>query len=167
MALMRGAVIALLVAAACGGKDARGVGTESGRGRPGPESVSTASPTKPACARTGHWSECQVFARLEQAGVAPRREGTLKDLPAFPVAPQVYTIGSAKVAVYLFTDSLERARAARQLDTLHFVSPAASLTMRNEATAIQNDNLLALLYSLRDQQRERVSDAFQAGAPQP
>ena len=37
--------------------------------------------------------------------------------------------------------------------------------MRGETTAIQNDNLLALLFSRNEQQRERVSDALTAGPP--
>jgi len=163
MAVMRVAGAALLLATACGGKDAARDTTAATPAA----SAGGAAAAKPACPRTGHWSECQVFARLEQSGVAPRREGTVKDLPALDVAPKVYTIGSAEVAVYLFADTVARARAARSLDTLHFVAPSAPLTMRNEATAIQNDNLLALLFSQRDQTRERVSDAFQAGAPQP
>ncbi|MDB4886998.1 MAG: hypothetical protein JWN79_2436, partial [Gemmatimonadetes bacterium] len=124
-----------------------------------------AAPAKPACERTGHWNDCQVFTRLEQAGVAPRRDATPPDLPALGIAPKVYGIGSATLAVYLFADTVARARAGRSLDTLHFITPAASLTMRGEATAIQNDNLLALLFSRNDQQRERVSDALMAGAP--
>lgn len=121
----------------------------------------------PACPKTGQWTECQVFARLGQAGVAPRRGGTLADLPTVGATPALYTIGKTGLAVYLFPDSLARARAARTLDTLHFIAPSASLTMRGEATAIQNGNLLALLFSRIDQQRERVSDALMAGAPQP
>ena len=39
--------------------------------------------------------------------------------------------------------------------------------MLSRATVIQNDNLLALLYSKNEQQRERVSDALMAGPPQP
>jgi hypothetical protein len=69
--------------------------------------------------------------------------------------------------VYLFTDTLARARAARSLDSTKFIAPSAALSMRGEATAIQNDNLLALLFSRNDLQRERVSDALMAGAPQP
>lgn len=121
---------------------------------------------KPACPRTGHWTECLVFARLEQSGVAPRREGALPGLPALGTRPSVYTIGKVGLAVYLFPDSVSRARAARSLDTLHFVPPSAGLTTRGEATAIQNDNLLGLLFSRNDQQRERVSDGLMAGAPQ-
>lgn len=157
------AALLLLVLTACGGGDkapapARGAA---------PSRTAAAPAAKPACPRTGHWSECQVFARLEQAGVAPRREGTLSDLPALGPAPKVYMIGKTGLAVYLFSDAPARERAARSLDTLHFIAPSAALSMRGEATAIQNDNLLALLYSRNDQQRERVSDAFMAGAPQP
>lgn len=157
------ALMAFSLAAACGRKD------ESAA----PASVAvattttTAGPAKPACPKTGHWTACQVLARLEQAGVAPRRDSVLDGLPTLDVKPLIFMVGRNGVAVYLFTDTLARARAARSLDTLHFIAPSASLTTRGEATAIQNDNLLALLFSRIDQQRERVSDAFMAGAPQP
>jgi hypothetical protein len=83
------------------------------------------------------------------------------------VKPAMYNVGRSGLAVYLFADSSARAAAARALDTLHYVSAAKELTMRGETTAIQNDNLLALLYSRSEQQRERVSDALMAGPPQP
>ena len=163
---LKPAVIALaLLAAGCGGHDAAPAGSAGGSAA-APSSAPAGAAAKPACPRTGHWSECQVFARLEQAGVAPRREGTLPDLPSLGPRPTVYMIGKVGVAVYLFPDTVARARAARSLDTLHFIAPSADLSMRGEATAIQNDNLLALLYSRNDTQRERVSDAFMAGAPQ-
>ena len=72
----------------------------------------------------------------------------------------------AVFAIYLFADSSARARAAAQLDTIRFVGASAPLTIRSEATVIQNDNLLALLFSKNDHQRERVSDALMAGPPQ-
>lgn len=104
--------------------------------------------------------------RLEQAGVAPR-PGTREDLPKLGVAPTVYLVGNAELALYLFPDPAARARAARALDSIQFVSPTMALGMHSEATAIQNDNLLALLFTRREQQRERVSDALSAGPPQP
>ena len=153
---------AVILASACGSKPdetANGAPHAMANANPG------AVPQKPACPRTGHWSDCQLFTRLEQAGVAPRREGTAPDLPPLGATPRIYTVGNAALAVYLFADSSARAHAARSLDTLHFIAPSASLTMRGEATAIGNDNLLALLFSKNDQQRERVSDAILAGAP--
>jgi hypothetical protein len=165
MALTRRAAGVLLVLlAGCGGHEASRDGAASARGA---TSSRDAAAIKPACPKTGHWTECQVFARLDQAGVAPRRDSVLADLPAIGVRPLRFRIGTSGLAVYLFADTAMRARAARALDTLHFVAPSASLTMRGEATAIENGNLLGLLYSRNDQQRERVSNALMAGAPQP
>lgn len=159
-----GGVLVLVLAAACGGsKDAPAPVHASASAM----AAGAGTPGKLLCPRTGHWTECIVFARLEQAGVAPRREGTIAALPALGPAPATYSIGKSAIAVYLFPDAATRERAARSLDTLHFIAPSAGLTMRREATVIQNDNLLGLLYSQVDQQRERVSDAFLAGAPQP
>jgi hypothetical protein len=123
---------------------------------------------KPACPGTGHWSDCAVLKRLEAAGVAPQIADQLPDLPSsLGARPALFKVGKSGLAVYLFADSMARARAARSLDTLHYVSAAKELTMRGETTTIQNDNLLALLFSRSDQQRERVSDALTAGPPQP
>lgn len=122
---------------------------------------------KPACPGTGHWTDCAVLKRLEAAGVAPQIAKELPDLPEMSAKPLLFKVGKSGLAVYLFADSSARARAARALDTLHYISAARELTMRGETTAIQSDNLLALLYSRSEQQRERVSDAFMAGPPQP
>ena len=122
---------------------------------------------KPACPGTGHWTDCAVLKRLEAAGVAPQVAAELPDLPEISAKRMLFKVGKSGLAVYLFADSASRARAARTLDTLHYVSAAKELTMRGETTAIQSDNLLALLYSRSEQQRERVSDAFMAGPPQP
>jgi hypothetical protein len=122
---------------------------------------------KPACPGTGHWSDCAVRKRLESAGLAPQTAAELPALPELGPTPMLFTVGKSGLAVYLFADSGGRARAAHTLDTLHYVSAAKELTMRAETTAIQSDNLLALLFSRNEQQRERVSDALTAGPPQP
>lgn len=116
------------------------------------------------CPATGHWVPCQVKKRLQMTGLAPR-DSVISDTVQLGPVPDVYVAGGSAIAVYLFPDSVSRRRAAATLDTTKFIAPDAALTMRHEATAIQNDNLLAILYSLRDQQRERVSDALMAGAP--
>lgn len=121
----------------------------------------------PGCPATGHWSACAVVKRLESAGVAPQVTQSLPDLPTLGATPTLFKVGTSGLAIYLFADSMERARAARALDTITYVSAARELTMRGETTSIQNDNLLALLFSRSEQQRERVSDALTAGPPQP
>lgn len=125
-----------------------------------------ADPRKPACPKTGHWVDCQVRERLIRSGLAPR--DTSRDaLPPLGPTPAVLRLGRGALAVYLFDDSLARARAAARLDSVKYVRAPNPPTMLSEATVIQNDNLLALLFSKNEQQIERVSDALMAGAPQP
>jgi hypothetical protein len=124
------------------------------------------SASRPTCERTGHWIPCQVRQRLERSGLAPR-DTSASDLPTLGPAPAVFRVGKGSLAVYLFADSAARARAVTTLDTVTFVGAERPLTMLSRATVIQNDNLLALLYSKNEQQRERVSDALMAGPPQP
>ncbi|HEX7977220.1 MAG TPA: hypothetical protein VF461_01355 [Gemmatimonadaceae bacterium] len=131
-----------------------------------PATPATPGAAKPACERTGHWIPCQVRQRLERSGLAPR-DTSASDLPTLGPTPTVFRIGKGSLAVYLFADSAARARAATSLDTVKFVAAERPLTMLSRATVIQNDNLLALLFSKNDQQRERVSDALMAGPPQP
>jgi hypothetical protein len=159
------AAVAALLGAGCGREPA----ATPDSGAAAAHVTAQAAGAKPACPKTGHWSPCQVRLRLDQAGVAPRPAdaGTLGDLPPLSATPIVYQVGSAGLAIYLFPDTGTRARAGRSLDTARFIAPARSLSMRGEATAIQSDNLLALLFSRNEQQRERVSDALTAGPPQP
>ena len=120
----------------------------------------------PACPRTGHWIDCQVRERLIRSGFAPH--DTSRDaLPTLGPTPLVYRLGRAGLAVYLFADSAARARAASSLDTVKYVRAPGEPTMYSQATVIENDNLLGLLFTKNGQQIERVSDAFTAGAPQP
>ena len=130
----------------------------------GPAAMPSAS--RPVCERTGHWIPCQVRQRLERSGLAPR-DTSASDQPALGPAPTVFRVGKSSLAVFLFADSTARARAATMLDTVTFVGAERPLTVLSRATVIQNDNLLALLYSKNEQQRERVSDALMAGPPQP
>jgi hypothetical protein len=160
-------VVILALALGCGRE--RATGRDSSAAAVGGVPAATSSGgaiTKPACPATGHWSPCQVRTRLDRSGVVPR-DSTLSDLPALGVRPTTYVVGTAGLAVYLFADSTARARAARTLDTTRYVPPSAALGMGRQATVIENDNLLALLFTQREQQRERVADALQAGAPQP
>lgn len=122
----------------------------------------------PTCARTGHWTDCQIRIRLEQSGLAPQKtDKPVGDLPKIDGTPILVTIGNAGLAAYLYADTMARHRAAASLDTLKFIPQSKPVGMRGEATVIQNDNLLALLYSKNDHQRERVSDAITAGPSQP
>jgi len=166
---VRGASLAAIVAisSACRGCERAPAADSAVKSQAaGPTMAAAPSASKPACERTGHWIPCQVRYRLERSGLA-LRDTTADGKPALGPAPSVFRVGKGSLAVYLFADSTARARAATKLDTVKFVGADRPLTMLSQATVIQNDNLLALLYSKNDQQRERVSDALMAGPPQP
>jgi hypothetical protein len=132
-----------------------------------PGAGAAASGQRPApCPRTGHWIDCQVRERLTRSGLAPR-DTTHGALPSLGPAPLVYRLGKGALAVYLFPDSSARIRAAGTLDTVKYLRAPRGPTVLSQATVIENDNLLGLLFSKNDQQIERVSDALTAGAPQP
>jgi hypothetical protein len=76
-------------------------------------------------------------------------------------------LGNAGVAVYFFPDTMSRHRAAAALDTAKFIPQSRPVSMKAETTRIENDNVLVLLFSRNEHQRERVADAITAGAPQP
>jgi hypothetical protein len=107
-----------------------------------------------------------VRERLIRSGLAPH-DTVRESLPSLGPSALVYRLGRGALAVYLFPDSAARARAASSLDTVKYVRAPRGPTMYSQATVIENDNLLGLLFSKNDQQIERVSDALTAGAPQP
>ena len=76
-------------------------------------------------------------------------------------------LGNVGLAFYLYPDTMSRHRAAATLDTAKFIAQSRPVSMKAETTLIQNDNLLVLLFSRNEHQRERVADAITAGAPQP
>jgi hypothetical protein len=162
------ACVALLAQLAGGCGRERSAPADSAKAPAPPAVASSAAPAgKPACERTGHWITCQVRDRIDRAGLTPHDTTLTNDLPKLGPPPAAYRIGKAVLVVYLFADSSTRSRAGRQLDTTKYVADSHPLTILSEATVIQNDNLLALLFSKNEHQRERVSDALTAGPPQP
>jgi hypothetical protein len=159
-----GATLLLVLAAACGrGKAAvKDSAVASGSG------AAATSGSAPTCQRTGHWSECTVRIRLDQAGLAPQ-SGTDKvgELPKLAPKPITLTIGNAGVAYYLYPDTASRRSAAAGLDTSRFIAQTRPVSMKNETTLVENDNVLVLLFSKNEHQRERVADIITGGPPQP
>jgi hypothetical protein len=68
--------------------------------------------------------------------------------------------------VFISGDASTREREEARLDRSKFIEANDEPTLRGEATLIRNANLLAVLHSRNDHQRERVSDALSAGPPQ-
>jgi hypothetical protein len=76
-------------------------------------------------------------------------------------------VGNAELDVFIYPDSGHRAQDEASLDRSKYIEASAEPTLRGEATLIRNVNLLGVLRSRNDHQRERVSDALSAGPPQP
>ena len=107
--------------------------------------------------------------RLTRSGLAPRIDSSAKaEEGALHGKSFVMKVGAmAKLEVFLYPDSAARAADGSKLDRTQFVNGTGQQSIRRERTLIENGNLIALLTSLNERQRERVSDALNAGAPQP
>ena len=168
---------ALAIAAACSGRqDERAPAASGDVAGSAPGATATAGgaavPGAPAgaaaggCPATGAWAACSVIERLERAGLAPQRDSAAIRVEPLTQPGIRVTVGSAELDLFLYADAAARERDERRLDKKQFVEPGEQPTMRREATLIRSANLLAMLRSINDRQRERVADALTAGPPQ-
>jgi hypothetical protein len=126
------------------------------------------SAARPVCLATGLWQPCNVFERLDRAGLAPRVDSSAPATePPLTIEGRLLRVGNSELEVYLYADAAARERAQRTLDRAQYVEYPAPVPMKPVPTLIQSANLLAILHSRNDHQRERVSDALTAGPPQP
>jgi hypothetical protein len=121
---------------------------------------------QPLCPATGSWHLCSVVARLDRAGLAPRQQsGQILEPPLSSTGVAVL-LGKSELRIFLYADRAARERDQAKLDTAKYVTASRPLSMQVEPTLIVSENLLAILRSRSDHQRERVSDALTAGPPQ-
>jgi len=109
---------------------------------------------------------CSVMERLERAGLAPRREEGLVREPPLATQGVAIMLGRSELRVFVYVDRAARERDQARLDRRKYVAAGDPLSMEAEPTLIASENLLAILRSRSDHQRERVSDALTAGPPQ-
>ena len=121
---------------------------------------------KPICPATGQWQLCSILERLERAGLAPRQDsGRVTEAPLSSPGVAIQ-LGRSELRVFVYADRASRERDQARLDTAKYVNASEALSMRVEPTLIATENVLAILRSRNDHQRERVSDALTAGPPQ-
>ena len=174
MRLLLSLAVGLTTVLACGGSQHQ-VGKDSGLASASatgaaPPAATPLPPTsgKASCPANGRWSECAVFQALDRAGLAPRRDsasGAIK-LPSLAQSGTRLLLGASELDVFVYPDVGARERDEGRLDRSKYIEASAEPTLRGEATLIRNVNLLAVLRSRNDHQRERVSDALSAGPPQ-
>ena len=163
--MQRLARVALLAALACCARGDKGTPAASAGATTlgGPVAVKGA-----ACPATGLWARCSLVARLDASGLAPRVDSSPADEPPIPQKGLLIHLYQSDLEVYLFPDSASRRAMSSRLDTTKYVAWDAPLPpLGDHPTLITNANVIAILHSKSDHQRERVNDAITAGAPQP
>jgi hypothetical protein len=76
-------------------------------------------------------------------------------------------VGNSELELFIYADDDARKRDEAALDREKYVEYPRPVPMRPLPTLIRSVNLLAILHSRNEHQRERVSDAITAGPPQP
>jgi hypothetical protein len=76
-------------------------------------------------------------------------------------------VGNSDLEIYIYNDVASREREQKLLDATKYVVYPGPVPMNPVPTLISSANLIAILHSRNDHQRERVSDALTAGPPQP
>jgi len=123
--------------------------------------------TASLCPHTGRWALCNVENRLRQSGFVVKRQDESLKRDGFSVAPAIYTLGSARLEVFIYPDETALARDIAGMDTLT-ASPRGAVTKWEvPPLLVRSANLLAVFLTQNTQQAERLTLALTAGPPQP
>jgi hypothetical protein len=131
------------------------------------ETASSPAAATSTCPATGLWTACAVFQRLDRAGLAPRLDSSVATEPPLAARGTVVKINNADLEIYLYADAEARQQDEAKLERSRYLDYAAPVSMQTLPTLIHSANLIAVLHSRNDHQRERVADALTAGPPQP
>ena len=119
------------------------------------------------CPRTGLWLECHVVDRLEQAGLVLTRGQEPATEPPLERQGVNFDVRNATLEVYVYPDPAARERDQRRLDPEEYLAADEPPGPVPRPTLVTSGNLLVVLDTRRERQRERITLALTAGAPQP
>ena len=179
-----GVAIAVLLAAACGERQASlsassasstavaasGASSAAAAGTPAsvPGAVpagSIATGTAP-CTVGALWDECAVIKRIEQQGLVPRLDTTSRVRAAgFSIAGRKVLLGRGELVFFLYADTLQRSRDTARLDTLTAAPRGSSGHWSTTPTLVVSRNVAVVVLTKETNVRIRVTDAFTAGLP--
>ena len=130
--------------------------------------AASARTTSSPCPRTGRWALCSLEKRLEQSGFVVKRvgEGSPRR-PGFSIAPTVYTLGRARLEVFVYPDEAALAKDIASIDTLTASPRGEPNSWETTPTLVRSGNLAAVFLTDSPVQAERLMLAVTAGAPQP
>jgi hypothetical protein len=133
-----------------------------------PVIAASATGSKSDCLTDGLWKECSALMRLERSGFAVRSESlTVVREDRLLIAGKRLPIARGEIRFFIYADSGSRARDQKHLDSTQFISANANPTIIHKRTLLANANILVLMDVASEANRERIANAFLAGAPQP
>jgi hypothetical protein len=119
------------------------------------------------CPGTGRWALCSLEKRLEQSGFVLRKQEEGTNRSGFSVKPVVYTLGRARLEVFIYADESALSRDLAKLDTTLAAPRGQTNDWQIPPRFVRSANLAAVLLTRNEQQAERVTLALTAGPPQP
>ena len=129
-----------------------------------PASTDSGSP----CPRTGRWAICSLEKRLEQSGFVLRKvNGGNPRRLGFAVEPVVYSLGRARLEVFIYPDEAALIRDIARIDTVIVAPRGQKNDWEIPPRFVRSGNLIAVFLTRNEQQAERMTLAITAGAPQP
>ena len=158
---------------ACGHGSSASGDSASGRDLPGQSGAdsralaASAQTTSSPCPRTGRWALCSLEKRLEQSGfVVKRVRGGSSRRAGFSVAPTVYSLGGARLEVFVYPDEAALAKDIASIDTLTASPRGEPNSWETTPTLVRSGNLAAVFLTDSPVRAERLMLAVTAGAPQ-
>ncbi len=164
---MKLAIVACVIVFGCSGGS-----EESPASVAQPAAAPAAAATTPgnaplACPHTGRWAICNVEQRLKQSGFVARRVSDESSKRAgFGVIPVAYSLGRARLEVFIYNDEAALARDIAKLDTVRVAPAGVTGSWGVAPLLIRSGNLAAVYLGDNPQQAERLTLALTAGAPQ-
>ena len=101
----------------------------------------------------------------ERPGLAPRVENDTLRLPIFAVPGVRVQLGRGELQLFIYDDTLSRARDIARLDTIEIAPRGQKGSWRMPATLVVSRNVVAVLLTESALLQDRVHDALTAGLP--
>jgi hypothetical protein len=108
-----------------------------------------------------------VEKRLEKAGFVLIPAATQVKRAGFSVTPIAYTLGHARLELFLYPDERALSRDLAQLDTVRAAPIGGTNSWETTPVFVRSANLAAVFLTDNPRQSERLILALTAGAPQP
>ena len=158
------ACLTSVLLAACSSRDAKSGGDTATTAAPAAAATANAAPSGPGCPETGQWVRCNVEKRLERSGLVATFKDTVRQ--SFLHVPGLrYDIGRGEVQVYLYPDSVARARDSQGLDSATASPKGGHAFYDAQPSLVLSNNMTAIVVSNNETLVERATLALGAGLP--